>query len=318
MTVTAVLNNKKSKTQLIKIPGAERPGQESRFVPHPGRGSELAACEAILPAAHADETKLCLCERVSVGEVRALVKQGITDINQIKAVTRAGMGACGSKTCETLIKTVFRQEGIPMEQVTVNTRRPVFVEVPLGILAGSQGGDRPMAECYDVIVIGAGSVGVPAALALAGRKLSTLVLDPCPSPGQKNNKKAIGGIRATHSDFGKIRICLRSIEIFAHWREQYGDGHRLAAERLQLPCLLGSDDERKLKALMEIQHSYGLDIRWIAPDGIQRAGAGDQHGWPARFHLFSRRRLGVPAAGAECLLFQEPECRRPAIASANR
>lgn len=70
------------------------------------------------------------------------MRKGITDINQIKAVTRAGMGACGSKTCEAIIKTVFRQEGIPLERVTVNTKRPVFVEVPLGILAGAGQGER--------------------------------------------------------------------------------------------------------------------------------------------------------------------------------
>jgi len=97
--------------------------------------------EAILPEQDGETTKLCLCERVTIGEVRALVRKGITDINQIKAVTRAGMGACGSKTCETIIKSVFRQEGIPIEQVTVNTKRPVFVEVPLGILAGVSEGE---------------------------------------------------------------------------------------------------------------------------------------------------------------------------------
>ena len=72
---------------------------------------------------------------------RKLVRQGITDINQIKAVTRAGMGACGSKTCETIIRSVLRQEGIPQERVTPNTRRPVFVEVWLGVLAGMSEGN---------------------------------------------------------------------------------------------------------------------------------------------------------------------------------
>ena len=46
---------------------------------------------------------------------------------------------------------------------------------------------------YDVIIIGAGSVGVPAALALAEKKLKVLVIDALTSPGQANNKKAIGG-----------------------------------------------------------------------------------------------------------------------------
>ena len=122
-----------------------------------------------------------------------------------------------------------------------------------------------MAETCDVIVIGAGSVGVPAAMALAGRKLSTLVIEPCPSPGQKNNKKAIGGIRATHSDFGKIRTCLRSIEIFAHCKEQCGRDIGWLRNGYSYPAY-SEEDEKKLKSLMEVQHSYGLDIRWVSPD----------------------------------------------------
>lgn len=122
-----------------------------------------------------------------------------------------------------------------------------------------------MAETCDVIVIGAGSVGVPAAMALAGRKLSTLVIEPCPSPGQKNNKKAIGGIRATHSDFGKIRTCLRSIEIFANCKEQCGRDIGWLRNGYSYPAY-SEEDEKKLRSLMEVQHSYGLDIRWVSPD----------------------------------------------------
>jgi sarcosine oxidase subunit beta len=121
-----------------------------------------------------------------------------------------------------------------------------------------------MAKSYDVIVIGAGSVGVPAAMALAEKKLSTLVLEPCPSPGQRNNKKAIGGVRATHSDFGKIRICLRSIEIFAGWQEQHGADIGWLRNGYSYPAY-SDEDENKLMDLMKIQHSYGLDIRWVSP-----------------------------------------------------
>ena len=115
---------------------------------------------------------------------------------------------------------------------------------------------------YDAIVIGAGSVGVPAALALAGRKMSTLVIDACPSPGQSNSKRAIGGIRATHSDFGKIRVCLRSIEIFSGWREQYGDDIGWLQHGYSYPAYSAAD-ERKLKDLMKVQHAHGLNIRWV-------------------------------------------------------
>ena len=73
---------------------------------------------------------------------------------------------------------------------------------------------------FDVIVIGAGSVGVPTAMALAKEKLRVLTIDALASPGQGQNKKAIGGIRATHSDKGKITTCLRSIDIFSTWEEK--------------------------------------------------------------------------------------------------
>ena len=88
-----------------------------------------------------DEEMVCLCERVTAGEVRELIKQGITDLNQIKAITRAGMGPCGAKTCDNLIKQIFREEGIPLRDIEPNTRRPLFVEVPLGKFAGVDGGN---------------------------------------------------------------------------------------------------------------------------------------------------------------------------------
>ena len=99
------------------------------------------------PLAHpveriADDEVLCRCERVTAGEIRALIRAGARDMNHIKAVTRAGMGACGGKTCTNLIKRLFREEGVPLGQVTESTRRPLFVEVPLGAFAGVVTGEE--------------------------------------------------------------------------------------------------------------------------------------------------------------------------------
>ncbi len=88
--------------------------------------------EPIINEKPADDAMICLCEKVTVGRVRSLIRSGITNLNHIKAITRAGMGPCGAKTCETLIKNLLREEGIPVEQVVPNTKRPVFVEVSLG------------------------------------------------------------------------------------------------------------------------------------------------------------------------------------------
>jgi sarcosine oxidase subunit beta len=120
---------------------------------------------------------------------------------------------------------------------------------------------------YDVIIIGAGSVGAPAAFSLAHSGVSTLVIDRKPSVGQGSNKTAIGGIRATHSDAAKIRLGLRSIEVFSTWQEQYGDdiewykgGYSFVAYRER--------EEKILKELLAIQQSYGLNIDWLDREAL--------------------------------------------------
>lgn len=97
----------------------------------------IAFDESVDFAKLADEAIICRCERVTAGEIRALIRSGVWDFNQIKARLRAGMGACGGKTCLSLIRRLFLSEGVSLEEVAENTVRPVFVEVPIGILAGT-------------------------------------------------------------------------------------------------------------------------------------------------------------------------------------
>ncbi len=85
----------------------------------------------------ADDTIICRCERVTAGEIRAMIRGGSRDISEIKAVTRACMGACGAKTCTPLIHRLFREEGFPDAEVVDQLKRPLFMEVPLGAFAGA-------------------------------------------------------------------------------------------------------------------------------------------------------------------------------------
>ena len=120
---------------------------------------------------------------------------------------------------------------------------------------------------YDVIIIGAGSLGTPAAFYFASAGLKVLVLETVPSVGQGSNKRAIGGIRATHSDPAKIRLCLRSIEIFSTFKEVYGKD--IEWDQCGYSFIAYTPREEKiLKDLLTIQHTYGLVNNWYAKDDL--------------------------------------------------
>jgi NADPH-dependent 2,4-dienoyl-CoA reductase/sulfur reductase-like enzyme/Fe-S-cluster-containing hydrogenase component 2/bacterioferritin-associated ferredoxin len=87
-----------------------------------------------------DAAIICRCERITAGEIRAAIRAGVRDLNQLKALTRAGMGACGSKTCRPMIWRMFNEEGVDLGSVTDRVDRPLFVEVPIGAFAGARGG----------------------------------------------------------------------------------------------------------------------------------------------------------------------------------
>ena len=120
---------------------------------------------------------------------------------------------------------------------------------------------------FDVIVVGAGSVGVPAALAMAEAGMRVLVLDRFASQGQGSQKAAIGGIRATHSDPAKIRLCLRSLEMVSTWHETYG--HDIEWTRGGYSFVAYTErEERILKDLLTVQRRYGLNIDWLDREAL--------------------------------------------------
>ena len=122
--------------------------------------------------------------------------------------------------------------------------------------------NNPRLPHYDVIIIGAGSVGVPAAFSFASKKIKTLVIDRYPSVGQGSNKRAIGGIRATHSDPAKISLSKRSIEIFSTWKDLYGDDIEWVRGGY---CFVAyaEKEEKSFKNLLGSQHRFGLNIDWL-------------------------------------------------------
>jgi sarcosine oxidase subunit beta len=128
-------------------------------------------------------------------------------------------------------------------------------------------------ETYDVIIIGAGSIGLPTSFFLAKEKLKVLVIDELASAGQGQNKSAIGGVRATHSDPAKIQTCQLSLKVFSQWKEEYGDDIHFQRGGYCFPAYTEAQ-EKSFKELLVTQKRYGLNIDWLKREEIRKLVTG--------------------------------------------
>lgn len=121
---------------------------------------------------------------------------------------------------------------------------------------------------FDILIIGAGSIGVPAAYYLTKKGLRVGVIEKLPSEGRGQNRAAIGGIRATHSDPAKIKICQLTIELMNSFEKE----HNIDIDWISGGYLFPVYDEileGKLKKLLSIQKNFNLNIDWISPAEVE-------------------------------------------------
>ncbi len=128
-------------------------------------------------------------------------------------------------------------------------------------------------EKFDVVIIGAGSVGLPLSFYLAKKGLEVAVFEKMQSEGRGQNRAAIGGIRATHSDSAKIKICKMSIEIVSRMEREYGVDIDWIDGGYLFP-IYDEKNEAALKELLKFQKKFDLNIDWIAPDDIEKLTPG--------------------------------------------
>jgi len=76
---------------------------------------------------------VCLCEDVTIDELRRVIRMGYTDIEEIKRITGIGTGPCQGKQCLHLLRKVLVSEaGLPAEHVPITTLRTPLVPVRFG------------------------------------------------------------------------------------------------------------------------------------------------------------------------------------------
>lgn len=90
-------------------------------------------------------TLVCRCEDITRAWILKCIEDGYQTIDEIKRVTRAGMGPCQGRTCRQLIaQELSRHYGVPMEEVLMTTFRPPVKPISMGALADAyaEGGEH--------------------------------------------------------------------------------------------------------------------------------------------------------------------------------
>lgn len=94
--------------------------------------SNIFAIRRGLLAQIPDEVIICRCEEVTAGEIQRVIAEGMTNVNEIKALTRAGMGPCQGRMCAPIIAEIVSiKTKRPVEKVGFFTPRPPIKPIPL-------------------------------------------------------------------------------------------------------------------------------------------------------------------------------------------
>lgn len=90
-----------------------------------------------------DDTVVCRCEEVTAGEIRLAVADGHGDSNQVKFLTRCGMGPCQGRMCaEAVAHIVATTTNEDKPQASLYRTRPPVTPLTLGQLAGLKPGEK--------------------------------------------------------------------------------------------------------------------------------------------------------------------------------
>lgn len=245
-----------------------------------------------------ENTLICRCETLTLQQLKATIDaEGVKDLATLKRLTRAGMGRCQGRYClpqlGKLLDVTAGEQDFPAPQMPL---RPI----PLAALAVEKpewgGHKRAMlppagdtthhtqldVKSADVVIIGAGVVGLSTALFLARNGVEVVVVD-----------RGFPNARASGGNAGSLHAQLLS---FDHGSKAEGGGSP-AARTLplqvdsiklwqQLETELGKDceikitggvmvaeteqDLRFLEEKTRLERSFGIDSQVVGAQDLQR------------------------------------------------
>lgn len=79
-----------------------------------------------------DQVIICRCEDLTLADIRAVIGRGHLSLEEIKRLTRCGMGPCQGKTCRGLVlKELTRAAEKAARDIAITTFRPPVKPVQL-------------------------------------------------------------------------------------------------------------------------------------------------------------------------------------------
>src|SRR3954469_20342224 len=133
-------------------------------------------------------------------------------------------------------------------------------------------GAAPEKSQYDVVVVGAGVIGLASAWRIVQRGLSVCVLERAAVPGAGASGVAAGMLApVTEAEWGAGALLDLNLSSAARWPE-FADELRTASGRDvgyrrggALVVAADRDDAEELRRLHAFQESLGLDVEWLGP-----------------------------------------------------
>ena len=91
-----------------------------------------------------DRTIVCRCEDLTLQDIRDIIAAGLTTMEEVKRLTRCGMGPCQGRTCGAIVAAeIARTTGVPIEDVALPTFRPPIKPVKFALFSRTAApGDR--------------------------------------------------------------------------------------------------------------------------------------------------------------------------------
>jgi NAD(P)H-nitrite reductase large subunit len=101
--------------------------------------SDLFTPPAGLVSLLKDDTIICRCEEITLGEIKDAIQMGARSIGEVKMLTRTGMGNCQGRMCEHTVAAIIADqlagEGVTRKEVGYYSIRPPLHPLPQSFLA---------------------------------------------------------------------------------------------------------------------------------------------------------------------------------------